>query len=207
MSSIRITTLGHACFKLEYGGYSLVLDPYSDNPPLPPLKSHANAVYKSHEHNDHSNLEAIEIIPFNGEIPIKMTEIQTFHDDAGGTKRGPNIIRVFEAGGLRVAHFGDLGHKLDAEQKDAVGKCDAIMIPVGGFFTIEPEIAKEIILELDPKVTIPMHYRPENGGMPMIKTVADFIALWKDRPVFSYTSSIDITPDTQKQIAILEYIY
>jgi L-ascorbate metabolism protein UlaG (beta-lactamase superfamily) len=184
-----------------------VLDPYSENPPLPPLKTQANAAYKSHEHSDHSNLEAVELIPFGGDSPFRMTEIPTFHDDACGVKRGANIIRVFDVAGLRIAHFGDLGHKLSTEQAAAVGRCDAVMIPVGGFFTIEPDVAKEIILGIDPKVTIPMHYRPENGGMPMIKTVADFIALWEDRPVYKYKTSLDITPDIQKQIAILDYVY
>ena len=47
---VSVTWLGHACFKLTYKGWSLIVDPYADGSVdgLPPLREAADAVYCSH---------------------------------------------------------------------------------------------------------------------------------------------------------------
>ena len=35
------------------------------------------------------------------------------------------------------------------------------MIPVGGVYTITPEIAAEIVRSIEPSITLPMHYKVE----------------------------------------------
>ena len=50
-----------------------------------------------------------------------------------------NTIRVFDNGSLRVAHFGDIGCPLSDEDIQKIGRLDAAMVPVGGFFSMEPE--------------------------------------------------------------------
>ena len=91
--------------------------------------------------------------------PFTITEIHTWHDDARGTKRGSNCIRIFDDGTYRVAHLGDLGCELEPEQIEALKGLDAVMIPVGGFYTIDAKQAKALIDQIEPRVTIPMHYR------------------------------------------------
>ncbi len=49
------------------------------------------------------------------EPPFTVREVETFHDDRGGALRGTNTVRIFTAGGLPVAHLGDLGHQLTVE--------------------------------------------------------------------------------------------
>ena len=44
---------------------------------------------------------------------------------------------IFEVGGVRIAHLGDLGHVLNDEQLAAIGAVDVLLIPVGGTFTID----------------------------------------------------------------------
>lgn len=43
------------------------------------------------------------------------------------------------AEGLRVVHLGDLGHELSGEQLAPLRGCDTLLIPVGGFYTIDAE--------------------------------------------------------------------
>ena len=54
------------------------------------------------------------------------------------------MIRKFTAGGVSVAHFGDLGHPLSPAQLEALGSCDAVLIPVGGFYTIDAPTAQAV---------------------------------------------------------------
>ena len=60
---VRITWLGHSCFRMEYRGWALVTDPYADGmvPGLPPLRTAAGAVYCSHEHDDHNARTCVRI--------------------------------------------------------------------------------------------------------------------------------------------------
>ena len=53
---VTVTWLGHACFKMEYKKWSLVIDPYADGsvPGLSPIREQAHAVYCTHTHGDHN---------------------------------------------------------------------------------------------------------------------------------------------------------
>jgi L-ascorbate metabolism protein UlaG (beta-lactamase superfamily) len=64
-----------------------------------------------------------------------------------------------ELDGLSVCHLGDLGHTLNANQVEEIGKVDILMAPVGGGNTINAAQAAEIVRSIEPKVVIPMHYK------------------------------------------------
>ena len=53
---MKLTWLGHSCFKMESNGYTIILDPYEDGyvPGLAPVRETADAVFCSHEHSDHN---------------------------------------------------------------------------------------------------------------------------------------------------------
>lgn len=58
-----------------------------------------------------------------------------------------------------VYHLGDLGQlALTPAQVKAIGRIDILMIPVGGFFTIDGPQAAAIVAQLHPRVILPMHY-------------------------------------------------
>jgi len=97
-----------------------------------------------------------------GQTPLMVPyeRIFAYHDDVHGAKRGTDIITVFQTGGLRVCHLGDLGQlSLTPEQVREVGHVDVLMIPVGGFFTVDGPQAAAIVGQLHPRVILPMHYR------------------------------------------------
>ncbi|MCL1964711.1 MAG: MBL fold metallo-hydrolase [Firmicutes bacterium] len=204
--SMKIQWLGHACFRLVYDGYAIVLDPYADGAVegLGPLDVTANAVFCSHEHDDHGAVKAVRLVDTGRPSPFIVTEIAAFHDDQGGALRGANTIRVLEAGGVRALHLGDLGHMLTREQIEQIGRVDAVMVPVGGYYTIGAKTADEVARALGAAVVIPMHYRPEQFGFSVLDTLDSFLALRDD--VRRYDSdTIEITPDTQKQTAVLAH--
>ena len=66
---------------------------------------------------------------------------------------------VFDLGPLCIAHLGDLSQKLNDQQIKAFGKIDVALTPVGGFRTMAPDLAREVLAQLKPKIAIPMHYR------------------------------------------------
>ena len=66
---------------------------------------------------------------------------------------------VFDLGGLCIAHLGDLSQKLNEQQIKSFGKVDVALTPIGGRRTMGPELAKEVLAQLKPKIAIPMHHR------------------------------------------------
>ena len=173
---MKIKYLGHACFKLSDGEKSVVVDPYKDGSVngLKPLRETANQVLCTHEHADHFGKECVKIVE---PADFGVQEIASWHDDQHGALRGPNTMFVFNIDGLKIAHIGDLGCELDAEQKAKLANLDVLMIPVGGYFTINAAQAKLIVDELQPKVVIPMHYRGDGFGYDVLAKVDSFTTL------------------------------
>ena len=66
---------------------------------------------------------------------------------------------VFDLGALCIAHLGDLSQKLNEQQIKAFGKVDIALTPIGGRRTMDPELAREVLTQLKPKIAIPMHHR------------------------------------------------
>ena len=205
MKQLELRWHGHACFSLTYDGYTVVFDPYEDNyvPGFAPLDLEADLVLCSHQHKDHNAAHVVRMRE-GKENPFIITPIETFHDPAQGELRGKNTIYLLEAGGMRVAHFGDLGCELTEQQIDRLYGLDAAMIPVGGFFTIDAAQAKTIVDQIKPKVMIPMHYRMDHIGLPVVTEVTDFLELVEDH-VYYPTNTLIINEGTKPQIAVLSY--
>ena len=199
---MTITWLGHSCFILESGGFRALLDPYHEVPGLPDTEAEADAVYCSHDHFDHGYTEKVRLTS-GRENPFSVTEVQTFHDGKGGTLRGSNVIRKFTAGGVSVAHFGDLGHPLSPEQLAELGGCDAILIPVGGFYTIDAAGAKAAADAVGAPVVVPMHYRDGAVGFDVLSTLDSFTGLYPPEQVKRYGCSLTIEKGMEKQVAVL----
>ena len=162
-----ITWYGQACFRIQSGKTTIVIDPFDKSVGLTPPKGEAGVVLITHDHKDHNNVKAIGGEPFVIDGPgeyeksgVKVTGVQSFHDDKKGSERGINTMYVVTMEGIRVGHFGDLGQfELTDQQKEALGEIDILMVPVGGVFTIDGERAASIVNSIAPKIVIPMHYK------------------------------------------------
>lgn len=202
---MKLTWNGHSCFTLETAEGSVVFDPYEDGyvPGLAPLSLSADLVLCSHDHRDHG---ARELVKLTGRTPSFQVEtLHSFHDPEHGALRGPDTIHVIAAEGMRVAHLGDLGCDLEPEQRSALKGLDLLMIPVGGHYTIDAAKAKALVDELQPRVVVPMHYRSDTFGFDVLARLEDYLALSGN--VVRYPgNSLELTPETPAQTAILTYL-
>ena len=172
---MKIKWLGHATFLITSdSGTRIITDPYETGSDLKygRIKESADIVTVSHDHWDHCNVSSVQgnpqVVKGTTEAKgIKFKGIPTYHDDAGGSQRGSNTIFCFEVDGVNVCHIGDLGHRLSAEQVTELGKIDILIIPVGGFYTIDAKVASQVCDQLKPGVIIPMHYKDDKCGMPI----------------------------------------
>ena len=163
-----IQHIGHAEFYLETeSGYRIATDPYDSSCGYPAQVLKADAALVSHGHHDHNAVENLTglqtVIDRAGEYTlapdIRVTAVRGFHDDAEGTKRGETLLFLIETEGLRVVHLGDLGCPLNDTQAEILKKPDVLMIPVGGFFTVDGHQAAEITKRLQARIALPMHYK------------------------------------------------
>lgn len=191
---MHITWLGHSCFALESGGLRLVIDPF--NPQMvgyPAPRVHADMVTVSHEHGDHNFVQVLtgnpSVLRGSGEHPAPegwhITGYDSFHDGDQGSQRGKNTLFLIEAEGLRVLHCGDLGHLLAEDTIKAIGRVDVLMVPIGGFYTIDAAQAATLCRALDPRVILPMHYKTD--------FIADF-PIADHTPFFTAMGALAPTP-------------
>jgi len=188
----QLQWLGHSTFIVTSSqGTKILVDPLNAGTgySVAPVDG-VDAVLVTHEHSDHNNvgmatgspliLRGLTSTGWNA-IDQKVKDIRIYsispvnpiyHDSQQGAQRGRNTIFVLEVDGLRLAHLGDLGHVLTPEQVQAMGAVDVLIVPVGGFFTVDAAGATQVVGQLNPKVVIPMHYK-----------TARLSATWQGGPV------------------------
>ena len=183
---MKIKYYGHAAFKLTTDkDVKIIFDPYQSGAfggalSYGRITDEADIVLTSHDHDDHNYTKDIKgaftHINRAGVHEVKGVRVKgvpTHHDGSKGKERGNNLIFVVEADGLTIAHAGDLGHALDKDALKEIGKVDVLMLPVGGFFTIDAQAATGVMNDLKPTITIPMHFKTGKVDFPITK-VEDF---------------------------------
>lgn len=163
---MKITYLGHSSFILENSkGTKILTDPFDDTVGYTVFQGNVDIVTISHYHFDHDYTKKVRYnhildktgyFNFNG---TSITGIPSYHDKVKGAKRGKNIIFIIETDGYRLCHLGDLGYVLSKDEISKIGNIDVLFIPVGGNFTIDGKEAAKISAEINPHITIPMHYK------------------------------------------------
>ncbi len=206
--STAIVWLGHSCFAVEKNGYRIILDPYADNsvPGYGPLRIDANEVLCSHGHGDHCAADCIRIRPETAESPFRVTILNSWHDDKGGAKRGPNKITILEDGTFRIAHLGDIGCMPEEDQLKQLQNLDVCLVPVGGFFTMSPAKVYDLMQILHPTVVVPMHYRFRQGkttfGYRLIAPVTHYTRYCRNAEVLS-RNYLSLPEDLSERTVVL----
>jgi len=85
------------------------------------------------------------------------------------------MVICMDVDGVKICHLGDLGHRLSSQELAQLGKVNVLMVPVGGFYTIDAKAATEIIENIKPNVVIPMHFRNERTPTSPISGVDEFL--------------------------------
>lgn len=163
---MEIKYFGHASFYLKGKNATVITDPF--DPQMVGLKFpkiEADIVTISHQHPDHNRADLISgnplVINFPGEYEkkgVKIIGFPSFHDKKEGQERGKNTIFKIEINGLSILHCGDLGHQLSDALIEEIDGVDVLLIPVGGYFTIDEDEAIIISRKIEPSIVIPMHY-------------------------------------------------
>ena len=216
---MKIKWYGHAAFQITTEkGIRIIIDPYEPGSfsgalSYGKIEDEADIVLTSHDHADHNYTKDIKgkynHISKAGDHEIKDIKIKAipcFHDSLGGKKGGSNLIFVITADGLNLVHMGDIGHSLDPELLKKIGKVDILLLPVGGFFTIDAAMAQKIMNDIKPGVTVPIHYKTQKCNFP-IAPVEDFTKNQTNVRVLK-ESEIEIKKDTlpkKPEIIVLQH--
>jgi L-ascorbate metabolism protein UlaG (beta-lactamase superfamily) len=215
---MKIRWLGHSCFLLTSSeGIRVLTDPFDEQVGYELPSVEANIVTTSHDHFDHGYTQIVRGTFFHVNQPgetikdgVRIFGIMTYHDKTQGSKRGNNIVYTFDINGLKICHFGDIGHVPTTQQFAEIGEIDIALLPVGGTFTVNAAEAHETIKLLKPKITIPMHFKT-----PELKFDIDGIdsflletGLSDTSEVFFRKNEIEITKDNIHEfpkILVLDY--
>jgi L-ascorbate metabolism protein UlaG (beta-lactamase superfamily) len=190
-----LTWYGQSCFLLESAsGARIVMDPIPTNIGyLPPADLHADAVTISHDHPDHTNVALLQGKPrvlrgltadkkgwvrIDEKVKdISVRSVGVYHDGKRGAEIGLDTVFIFETGGVRIAHLGDLGHPLTDQQISAIGSVDVVLVPVGGTWTIDAQDATHVADQIRPRLMIiPMHYKTDAVTIKELAPVDAFLA-------------------------------
>lgn len=185
---------GHNCFRIRSKEGTVLTDPPGKGTGYAVSnKPTADIVTLSHEQADHANLKAVKddyaLLTGPGEYEIHdifINGFRSYHDDQQGAEHGYNTIFVFEMDGMRIAHLGDLGHRLTPELTNALDNIDVLLIPAGGGEgIITPEQAAKIIGTIEPNVVIPMQFATPKGDTRLagVEELAQHLGLDLPEPV------------------------
>ena len=206
---VTIIWHGHACFELRGKDITIIFDPFTGLGIPEPVAS-ADIVLCSHSHGDHNNAGPVlketgtvleEFVGSRVISDVSVTGIATFHDAMSGQQRGANSVYVVQLDNLRFCHLGDLGHTLTPDQINAIGTIDVLFPPVGGGPTIALDIVLSILVRLDPRIVVPMHYNAEIPGQiefmsARLHKVDDFLSRSDDNVERLAGRSFSITKNT-----------
>lgn len=216
---MKIKWYGHAAFKITTeGGIRIIIDPYQSGAfggalSYGKIAEETDIVLTSHDHDDHNYTKDIKgtftRLHKEGlyqEKGLKIEAIPCFHDPSKGKERGANLIFVIEADGMRLAHMGDIGHALAQDTIKKMGRVDILMLPVGGFYTIDSDEAGRVMNDIKPRITIPMHYKTPKCEFP-IASVDTFTA-GKKGITMANAYEIEIRKDAlpkEQEIIVMQY--
>ncbi len=160
MDEITVTYYGHSCFQVSWHGASVLFDPYQHGS-VPGLELpggiEADACYCSHGHADHNARNLVKVT--GNRDPFPVTRMEVPHDEVGGRKRGMNQVTLVTCGNVTLAHLGDYGRLPTAPEYEVLRRAQVLFVPCGGFFTIGPQEAKELIRRAGAHLAILMHFR------------------------------------------------
>ena len=198
--AVRLTYYGHSSFLLEAAdGSRVIIDPYRSGAFNGALRygaitETADAVVATHEHDDHG---AVDTIPGHPQIFVHPTSATVRHVDDHGHRRGPRRRGGPQPGqehhdraGRWRREGGPSGrsgpHARCPRRWRPSARTDVLLVPVGGFFTIDHKQAAEVVDSLDPRIVIPMHYKTPKVDFP-ISDVEPFLCHadrgWNARPL------------------------
>lgn len=207
---MKLEYFGHSCFRIiSNNGNCLVTDPYTKVGYELPKDLLTDIVTLSHGHFDHNYVQGLR----GARIVVQEAKKYSFddiiidgficnHDEKGGTLRGKNVVFTIETDGIRICHLGDLGEPCSKSILDKIGQVDVLLIPIGGTYTIDAMQAKEYVEKIQPKIVIPMHYKPSDGTLD-ITDEKPFLSLFDKVTYAPKNMAIDVNEYIKDKMQIV----
>jgi len=211
---MRVSWYGHACFRLEGAGVSVITDPYT--PELAGLlavtdtadvvlmssaldEAHANAAMIAGSPRVLNALDAVDApVAVGGGIVVEAVAAMEGVDRPDDPKA--NALYRFELDGLAVCHMGDVGRPLSqAQLAPLCGRVDVLFALAGAGPTIALDDLDEAIERIDPRVVIPMHFRTPSLRYD-VGPLEDFLAHRAGDRIVTHDGStleLDALPDAR----------
>lgn len=167
---------------------------------IAPPKVMADLILVSHDHSDHNSVDTVRgsdatVLSkpvMTVEKGVRVEGLDADHDSEHGSKRGRIVIFRFELDGFSFCHLGDLGHRLNEDQVERIAPVDFLFVPVGDVLTIGPEMARNVIDSIAPKVAVPMHYRVPGLGLS-IQPVHNFLARYEQGQIVRIGNEVEFS--------------
>jgi len=212
-SPISLRYLGHSSFYLlASDGSRIVTDPYGNYPPFLtfPEGIEADLITISHAHADHTATgsvsgEAIVVRePTTTTIgQVKITGYPALHGEYQGTMV-PNIIFVFEFGGVKIVHLGELGKIESADTLEAITDADVMLVPVGVVASMSHDQIQELIEQTRARTIIPQHFSLSAAQRWYeLGTVDEFLAAMPQDWLVRYEDELSVTTGMPREIVVL----
>jgi L-ascorbate metabolism protein UlaG (beta-lactamase superfamily) len=168
MFRLKVTWLSHSCFEFNTQGKTILIDPFfSGNKLAPPYSGKPDVVLVTHSHFDHADAKRFDstvICPstckFKKSVTMKIGDKKnveginvemisaSHHQDSYPTGY------ILELEGKRIAHLGDT--YIDGVKK--LPNIDLLLLPIGGYYTMNIDEAVKALEIVTPKLAIPMHF-------------------------------------------------
>lgn len=124
---MKIKWYGHACFRVEGGGISIVTDPYTPG------------------------VAGLDPVDEPADVVIMSSATDRFHSCSSMVPGDPEVLNALELKGVSVLHLGDLGNPIPDEQLARLrGRVDILLALTGGPPTIELDDLDRAIEEIEP---------------------------------------------------------
>jgi len=220
---VMLQYFGHSCFLVtDSKSRTVATDPFDDSVGYEVPHLAAEVCLVSHEHHDHNNVAAITgeplVVRTAGEtdaLGIPVVGVTAPHHEPGQNEaRGDVVMFRWTIDDISLIHLGDLGDSLSPDQIEALGPADVLLVPIGGFYTIDANKAVQAAQDLKARFVIPMHYKTDATGASLpIAPVADFLKILPGSWMLteSETSSVTITKaevdkaDAPTRVIVLNY--
>lgn len=219
---MKIKWYGHACFRVEGDGVSVVTDPYTPEAAgLDPVDEPADVVVMSSATDRfHScsamvpgDPEVLNALEISGRGPVEVSGVvfealPTMESVEHKSDPEENAIYRFELEGVSVLHLGDLGNPLTGEHIERLrGRIDVLLALTGGPPTIELDDLDRAIAEIEPRLVIPMHYRIPKLRLDVLPLEA-FTSRYPQEAVRRVgAAEVELRPDTlpgRREIYVLD---
>jgi L-ascorbate metabolism protein UlaG (beta-lactamase superfamily) len=121
-----------------------------------------------------------------------------------------NGMYRFEVDGVSIGHIGDVGNAFSAAQIEFFEGVDIFLALAGGHPTMELDDLKTAIDAIQPKWTVPMHFRTLSYTPRNTFWITNFLSYFDESEVdFAFDYEKDIMPETlptSPRVLVMDYV-